>query len=67
MAREHFLLIWVIVPVSDESEAPFKKMLTLMLITDLKNGQNERNFKKGLGYKSNTNDRCLYPWLIINT
>ena len=36
-----------------------------MLITDLKNGQNERNFKKGLGYKSSTNDRCLHPWLII--
>ena len=36
-----------------------------MLITDLKNGQNERNFKNGLGYKSSTNDRCLHPWLII--
>ena len=25
MAREHFLLIWVIVPSSDESEATFTK------------------------------------------
>lgn len=57
----------VMILLSDDSEATLKKLLTLMLMIDTENGQNERNLKKGLHCKSNTSYWYFYPWFIIYT
>ena len=59
------LLTWLIVPVSDNhEEATLKSCLHQCW---LQVWRMEKKFEKKLCCRSNTNYRCLYPWLIVST